>query len=90
MAKQKPLIDAEGEVRELTASDFAGMKPFSALPKDEQALLRELGKGAKKRRQGERGKQAARPHQAAGEPATLGQRARTFQGDRPGLADAHR
>jgi uncharacterized protein (DUF4415 family) len=59
MAKQKPLIDADGEVRELTTADFKRMVPFSALPKDEQAMLRELGKQAKKRRQGERGKQRA-------------------------------
>jgi uncharacterized protein (DUF4415 family) len=44
MAKQKPLIDANGEVRELMASDFKRMKPFSALPKDEQAMLRKLGR----------------------------------------------
>ncbi len=44
MAKQKPLIDADGEVRELTAADFKGMKPFSALPKNEQAKLRKLGR----------------------------------------------
>ncbi len=50
MAKPKPLIDDEGEVRELTAADFAQMKPFSALPKDEQAMLRNLGQQAKRRR----------------------------------------
>jgi uncharacterized protein (DUF4415 family) len=44
MAKKKPLIDAHGEVRELTTSDFKRMKPFSALPKDEQAMLRKLGR----------------------------------------------
>jgi uncharacterized protein (DUF4415 family) len=44
MAKQKPLIDADGEVRELGAADFKRMKPFSALPKDEQAMLRKLGR----------------------------------------------
>jgi uncharacterized protein (DUF4415 family) len=44
MAKQKPLIDANGEVRELTAADFKGMKPISALPKEEQMMLRKLGR----------------------------------------------
>jgi uncharacterized protein len=58
MAKRKPLIDAAGEVRELGQAEFARMKPFSALPKGEQAMLRELGKQARKR-QGERGKQVA-------------------------------
>jgi len=53
------LIDDDGEVRELTTADFKRMVPFSALPKDEQAMLRELGEQAKKRRQGERGKQVA-------------------------------
>lgn len=53
------LIDDDGEVRELTTADFKRMVPFSALPKDEQAMLRELVEQAKKRRQGERGKQVA-------------------------------
>lgn len=44
MAKQKPLIDADGEVRELKAADFKRMKPFSALPKAEQAMLRKIGR----------------------------------------------
>jgi uncharacterized protein (DUF4415 family) len=44
MAKQKPLIDADGEVRELGAADFRRMKPLSALPKAEQAMLRKLGR----------------------------------------------
>lgn len=32
MIKQKPLIDDDGEVRELTAADFAKMKPTSEFP----------------------------------------------------------
>jgi len=44
MEKPKPLIDADGEVRELKAADFKRMKPFSALPKEEQAMLRKLGR----------------------------------------------
>jgi hypothetical protein len=51
--------DDDGEVRELTTADFKRMVPFSALPKDEQAMLRELGEQAKRRRQGEHGKQVA-------------------------------
>ena len=39
MAKRKPLIDEDGEVREITAEDVALFKPFSALPKDEQRVL---------------------------------------------------
>lgn len=50
MAKLKPLIDAEGEMRELTAADFSKMKPVTALPRTEQEMLRKLG---------ERGKQVA-------------------------------
>ena len=42
MANRKPLIDDEGEVRELTAADFKRAVPFSALPKDEQAKLLSL------------------------------------------------
>lgn len=49
MAKQKPLIDSQGEVRELTTADFEKMQPFSALPKDEQVMLRNLGEQAKRR-----------------------------------------
>jgi uncharacterized protein (DUF4415 family) len=70
MAKLKPLIDAEGEVRELTASDFARMKPFSSLPKSLQTKLRGLKNArtrhvsdaqyeANKRKVGERGPQKA-------------------------------
>lgn len=43
MPKQKPLTDADGEVRELKAADFARAKPFSALPKSLQAKLRKIG-----------------------------------------------
>lgn len=49
-ARRKPLTDADGEVRELTAADFALAKPFSALPKKLQATLRKIG---------ERGRQKA-------------------------------
>ena len=36
------MIDAEGEVRELTAEEFRRAVPFSALPETEQKLLRSL------------------------------------------------
>ena len=39
MAKRKPLIDENGEVREITAEDVALFRPFSALPKAEQKVL---------------------------------------------------
>jgi uncharacterized protein (DUF4415 family) len=39
MAKRKPLIDEDGEVREITAEDVAFFKPFSALPRAEQRVL---------------------------------------------------
>jgi uncharacterized protein (DUF4415 family) len=39
MANRKPLIDRDGEVREITAEDVALFKPFSALPKNEQKVL---------------------------------------------------
>ena len=42
MANRKPLIDEDGEVRELTAEEVALFKPFSALPEGEQAMLRRL------------------------------------------------
>ena len=42
MAKRKPLINAEGEVRELTASDVARAKPFSELPRAEREMLLSL------------------------------------------------
>lgn len=40
----KPLIDEDGEVRQITAEDVALFKPFSALPAAEQKMLRKLGK----------------------------------------------
>lgn len=43
MPKQKPLTDADGEVRELKAADFARAKSFSALPKSLQTKLRKIG-----------------------------------------------
>jgi uncharacterized protein (DUF4415 family) len=39
MANRKPLIDEDGEVREITAKDTALFKPFSALPAAEQKTL---------------------------------------------------
>jgi uncharacterized protein (DUF4415 family) len=39
MANRKPLIDEDGEVREITAEDVALFKPFSALPEAEQKML---------------------------------------------------
>jgi uncharacterized protein (DUF4415 family) len=39
MANRKPLIDRDGEVREITAEDVALFKPFSALPKNEQRVF---------------------------------------------------
>lgn len=42
MAKRRPLTDAEGEVRELKASDAAAAKPFSSLPEAEQKMLLSL------------------------------------------------
>lgn len=39
MGNRKPLTDAEGEVRELTAEDFREMVPFSALPASLQDKL---------------------------------------------------
>ena len=38
----EPLIDEDGEVRELTAEDVALFKPFSALPDAEQKMLLKL------------------------------------------------
>ncbi|MGO9336816.1 MAG: BrnA antitoxin family protein [Terracidiphilus sp.] len=38
----KPIIDDDGEVRELTAADVANFKPFSALPAAEQKVLLKL------------------------------------------------
>jgi uncharacterized protein (DUF4415 family) len=39
MANRKPLIDDDGEVREIKAIDAALFKPFSTLPKAEQRVL---------------------------------------------------
>jgi uncharacterized protein (DUF4415 family) len=44
MANRKPLIDEDGEVREITAEDIALFKPFSALPEAEQKVLQKLRK----------------------------------------------
>jgi len=38
----KPLIDEDGEVREITAADVALFKPFSELPPAEQKVLQKL------------------------------------------------
>jgi len=43
MANRKPLINEDGEVRELTAEDIALFKPFSSLPQAEQRMLGKLG-----------------------------------------------
>jgi uncharacterized protein (DUF4415 family) len=42
MANRKPLIDENGEVREITAEDVDRFKPFSALPAAEQKVLLKL------------------------------------------------
>ncbi len=42
MASRRPLIDEDGEVREITAEDVALFKPFSALPETEQKVLLKL------------------------------------------------
>jgi uncharacterized protein (DUF4415 family) len=39
-----PIIDDDGEVRELTAADVAGFKPLSALPAAEQKMLLKLSR----------------------------------------------
>jgi uncharacterized protein (DUF4415 family) len=44
MASRKPLIDEDGEVREITAEDVALPRPFSALPAAEQKMLLKLRK----------------------------------------------
>ena len=44
MADRRPLIDEDGEVREITAADVALFKPFSALPQAEQKVLLKLRK----------------------------------------------
>jgi len=42
MANRKPLIDEDGEVREITANDVARFKPFSELSEFEQHQLLNL------------------------------------------------
>jgi len=42
MSNRRPLIDEDGEVREVTAEEVSRFKPFSALPKDEQKVLLSL------------------------------------------------
>jgi uncharacterized protein (DUF4415 family) len=42
MANRKPLIDENGEVREITSEDVARFKPFSALPASVQKVLLKL------------------------------------------------
>lgn len=44
MASRKPLTNADGEVRELTARDAAAAVPFSALPEAERKMLLSLRK----------------------------------------------
>jgi uncharacterized protein (DUF4415 family) len=44
MASRRPLINEDGEVREITAGDVAAFKPFSSLPLAERKMLRTLGK----------------------------------------------
>lgn len=39
MANRKPLIDDDGEVRELARADFRRFKPFSSLSKDVREKL---------------------------------------------------
>ncbi len=46
MANRKPLIDEDGEVREITAEDVALFKPFSALPESERKMLLKLRRRA--------------------------------------------
>jgi uncharacterized protein (DUF4415 family) len=43
MAKRKTLTDAAGEVRELSAADFAKVKGISSLPKSLQRKVGERG-----------------------------------------------
>jgi uncharacterized protein (DUF4415 family) len=42
MANRKPLIDEDGEVREITAEDVALFEPFSQLPEGERKMLLKL------------------------------------------------
>lgn len=48
MAKRLPMIDADGEVRELIEEDFKRAVPFSTLPVDVQAILRSIQRGRPK------------------------------------------
>ncbi len=43
MTRQKPLIDDDGEIRELTSEDMKKAKPFSSLPESLQQTLRSRG-----------------------------------------------
>jgi uncharacterized protein (DUF4415 family) len=49
MENRKILTNDEGEVRELTVEDFARAVPFSALPKDEQQVLRSIRRRGKQK-----------------------------------------
>jgi uncharacterized protein (DUF4415 family) len=42
MASRRPLIDNDGEVRELTREDIAAAVPFAELPKAERNMLSSL------------------------------------------------
>jgi uncharacterized DUF497 family protein/uncharacterized protein (DUF4415 family) len=44
MASRKPLIDENGEIREIEAGDVSLFRPFSTLPKAEQKVLLNLCK----------------------------------------------
>jgi uncharacterized protein (DUF4415 family) len=44
MANRKPLIDEDGEVREIKAKDVALFKPFSSLPEAERKVLLKIRK----------------------------------------------
>jgi uncharacterized protein (DUF4415 family) len=46
---RKPLTNADGEVRELTAQDAAQAVPFSALPEAERTMLLSIQKERRKR-----------------------------------------
>lgn len=49
MAKRKPLIDEDGEVRELTAEEIQSAVPFAALPESLRKKLSSLrGRGPQK------------------------------------------
>lgn len=43
MRKRKPLTDAEGEVRELTAADFRAMRPLAEVVPELAELIRKRG-----------------------------------------------